>query len=122
MDNQSNSRFYHGDCTCIKKQSISVIRIQCKNCIHNKSISGHYHGDDRECNCIEQDITHNICKICSELRDKIDTLYTNLDDMLYVVSKNIKEFTDCNEQLIQIQTISNELRCVNSKLLKNLIK
>ena len=38
MENQSNSKFYHGDCVCIKKEVSTIIAIQCDNCINNNGI------------------------------------------------------------------------------------
>lgn len=115
MDNQSNSRFYHGDCKCIKKSLKSIILIQCGPCIDNEYM-------DKLCTCRETTITHNICVNCSVIRDRIDVLHKELDEVMYNLANNIKMFIDCTDVINSIHIISNDLRNLNRELLENLVK
>ena len=122
IDNQSNSKFYHGDCTCVKTKCPSEIVIQCETCINcpvevkQLEQAGWY-----VCDCRNFTITHEICKICSKLRDEIDVLNEELDELIYNMVLEIKMFADCNDKLQRINTISRELRNCNRMLLENLI-
>lgn len=119
MDNQSNSKFYHGDCKCIKKSVKSTILIQCGFCIDNQYIDEY---KDKSCTCTETTITHNICVKCAAIRDKIDILDKELDEVMYNVANNIKQFIDCTDEINSIHIISNNLRYLNKELLENLVK
>ena len=66
-------------------------------------------------------ITHKICNVCSKLRDKIDELNDELDNLTYNLVIEIKMFADCNDKLQRINEISIELRNLNRMLLENLI-
>jgi len=116
MDNQSNSRYYHGDCKCIKKSVKSTILIQCGSCIDNE-----YYKDNL-CICRETTITHNICVNCADIRDRIDILDKELDEVMYNVANNIRQFIDCSDEINSIHVISNNLRYLNKELLENLVK
>jgi hypothetical protein len=119
MDNQSNSRFYHGDCKCIKKPVKSTILIQCGFCIDNQCIDEYKH---KSCKCTETTITHNICVNCADIRDKIDMLDKELDTVMYNVANDIRQFIDCTDEINSIYTISTSLRFLNKELLENLVK
>jgi hypothetical protein len=120
MDNQSDSQFYAGECVCEKIPSSTKLAIQCKYCIgysHNQ----YNHDKGHNCSCIEVEITNYICNICAEIRDRIDTLNEELDQLVQSLVKDIKQFVDCREKLKCIECISIELRQLNRKLLENLI-
>jgi len=122
IDNQSNSKFYHGDCTCVKTKCPSEIVIQCETCINcpvevkQLEQAGWY-----VCDCTTFTITHEICKVCSKLRDEIDGLNEELDNLTYDLVVEIKMFVDCNDKLQRINEIALELRNLNRMLLENLI-
>lgn len=116
MENQSNSKFYHGDCVCIKKEVSTIIAIQCDNCINNNGIYL------IECSCIEVERKHLICETCARLRDKIECLHNDLDILNYSIVNNIKEYIDCAEDINKMHNIALELRQLNRKLLENLVK
>ena len=120
MDSQSDSKFYAGECACEKIPSTTTLAIQCKYCIgysHNQ----YNHNKGHNCSCVEVEITNYICNICAEIRDKIDTLNEELDQLAQSLVKDIKQFVDCREKLKCIECISIELRQLNRKLLENLI-
>ena len=120
MDSQSDSKFYAGECACEKIPSSTKLAIQCKYCIgysHNQ----YNHNKGHNCSCVEVEITNYICNICAEIRDKIDTLNEELDQLAQSLVKDIKQFVDCREKLKCIECISIELRQLNRKLLENLI-
>lgn len=119
MDNQSNSRYYHGDCKCIKKSVKSTILIQCGFCINNEYIDEY---GNKLCTCTETIITHNICVNCADIRDKIDMLDKELDEVMYNLTNNIRLFIDCTDEINSIHILSNSLRHLNKELLQNLVK
>jgi hypothetical protein len=123
MDSQSNSKFYAGECACKKSTSSTKLAIQCEYCIgysdnqHNQ----YNHNKGHKCSCIEVEITNYICNTCAEIRDRIDTLGEELDQLVQSLVTDIKQFVDCREKLNYIEYISIELRQLNRKLLENLI-
>ena len=120
MDSQSDSKFYAGECACEKIPSSTKLAIQCKYCI-GYSDNQYNHNKGHNCSCVEVEITNCICNICAEIRDKIDTLNEELDQLAQSLVKDIKRFVDCREKLKCIECISIELRQLNRKLLENLI-
>lgn len=121
IDSQSNSKFYHGDCTCIKTKCPSNIAIQCESCINSPWEVKQLERVGYVCDCTIFTITHEICKVCSRLRDEIDDLNEELDNLTYDLVVEIKMFVDCNDKLQRINGISLELRNLNRMLLENLI-
>ena len=120
MDSQSDSKFYAGECVCEKIPSSTKLAIQCKYCIDYSD--NHYnHSKGDKCSCVEVEITNYICNTCAEIRDKIDTLNEELDELVQSLVKDIKHFVECREKLNYIEYISIELRQLNRKLLENLI-
>jgi len=117
MDNQSDSKFYAGECVCEKTPSTTKLAIQCKYCIGYSN----NHNKGYKCSCIEVEITNYICNTCAEIRDRIETLNEELDQLAQSLVKDIKHFVDCREKLKYIECISIELRQLNRKLLENLI-
>ena len=116
----SNSVYYHGDCVCEKTITTSNIAIQCEYCIyHNFNFPS---PNSQFCTCKYQVITHKICNECAQLRDKIDLLNNELDDILSNLSYDIKMCMNCTEELTRIAQISIELRNTNRQLLENLIE
>ena len=120
MDSQSDSKFYAGECACEKVPSSTKIAIQCKYCI-GYSDNQYNHSKGHNCSCVEVEITNCICNICAEIRDRIDTLNEELDQLVQSLVNDIKHFVDCREKLKYIEYISIELRQLNRKLLENLI-
>ena len=118
---QSDSKYYHGDCTCEKTEVSSLIVIQCANCIddirkplHGREIWG--------CTCQDVDIKHFICKTCALIRDKIDRLNNEVDELMYDIGYEIKQHIDCSDKIDRLKHISIELRHCNRQLLENLVK
>jgi hypothetical protein len=120
MNNQSNSRFYAGECACDKMSSTTKLAIQCKYCIDCTDIQ-YLHNKGQWCSCVEVEIANNICNICAELRDRIDALNEELDQVVFQMVEDIKQFIDCREKIKHTEEISVELRQLNRKLLENLI-
>jgi len=121
IDKQSDSKFYHGDCVCIKTKCSSNIAIQCYSCINCPGEVKQMERVGYDCDCTTLTITHKICNVCSKLRDKIDELNEELDNLTYNLVIEIKMFADCNDKLQRINEISIELRNLNRMLLENLI-
>lgn len=122
MDNQSNSKFYHGDCNCKKTESTSIIAVECEDCIDDNKERYFNNRRGYECSCEEIEIKHFTCKTCALYRDKIDNLNNELDNLTYHLVYDIKQFINCTDKINKIQNISLEMRHLNRKLLENLIK
>ena len=123
MENQSNSKYYHGDCVCEKKKVPTLIAIECENCIEYSPKL--YTTERREptiCNCEDVEIMHEICEMCAHDRDEIDTLNNKLDDLMYHIPYDIKNFVDCEDNLKEVLEISIKMRQLNRKLLTRLIQ
>lgn len=120
VDLRSDSKYYHGDCRCMKTELPSTIAIQCANCIDGiyPPTNGRTVGF---CKCRDVVIKHLICKTCASIRDKIDGLTYELDEILYNVGYEIKQYTDCSEKVDRIKQISIELQHCNRRLLENLV-
>lgn len=112
-ETHSDSRFYHGDCLCDKEILTSLIAIQCKNCINYST---------EDCDCKDTTIKYEVCNKCSQLRDKIDILNSELDNIAYNMINEIKKFMNCEDTLERINEISIELRNLNRMLLENIVR
>lgn len=119
-DLRSDSVYYHGDCTCPKTETSSTIVIQCANCINNTN-EPLCEQETIECTCTETRIRHFICNTCAPIRDKIDMLRIELDEILYNVGYEIKQYMDCMSKIERIKQISIELQHCNRRLLENLV-
>jgi hypothetical protein len=122
MENQSNSRYYHGDCVCEKKKVPTQIAVECEDCIVDDPLR--YENNRREyaCNCVDVEIMHEICETCAHDRDQIDVLNDKLDKLMYHIPYDIKKFINCEDKLKEVSKISNEMRHLNRKLLTRLVQ
>ena len=120
MENQSNSKYYHGDCVCEKKKVPTRIVIKCENCMDKDSYYRNRSG--YTCSCIDTEIMHEICEICAHDRDEIDVLNDKFDDLMYNVTYDIKNFVDGEDKLKEVLKISKEMRQLNRKLLSRLVE
>ena len=118
---QSNSKFYHGDCLCEKDIKTNIIAIQCKYCIDDDESRYWHNSRGYKCLCKDFKIKHMECNICGLLRDKIDLLNEELDNLSYNMINDIKQYFDCKDKLERIKQISLELRHLNRKILQNLV-
>ena len=119
-DTQSNSKFYHGDCLCEKDIRTSIIAIQCKYCIDDDKSRYWHNSRGYKCLCKDFKMKHRVCNICGPLRDKIDLLNDELDQLSYNMINDIKQYFDCKDKIQRITEISLELRHLNRKILQNL--
>jgi hypothetical protein len=121
MENQSNSKYYHGDCVCKKKNVPTRIAIECEDCIVDDPERYFNNSRGYTCSCIDIEINHAMCEICALDRDEIDTLSDALDDIMYTLSFNIKQYINCEEKLKEINIIAKRMRHLNRRLLERLI-
>jgi len=121
MENQSNSKYYHGDCVCKKKNVPTRIAIECEDCIVDDPERYFNNSRGYTCSCIDIEINHAMCEICALDRDEIDTLSDTLDDIMYNLSFNIKQYIKCEEKLKEINIIAKRMRHLNRRLLERLI-
>ena len=123
MEKQSNSKYYHGDCLCEKKKVPTRIAIECENCIeYSPQLYTTERRQHTKCNCEDVEIMHEICETCAPDRDEIDTLNDKLDDLMYHIHYDIKNFVNCEDNLKEVLEISIKMRHLNRKLLTRLIQ
>ena len=122
MEKQSNSKYYHGDCVCEKKKVPSLVAIECEDCITDDPSRYEHKRRGYECNCVDVEIIHEICKTCAADRDILDDLTTRLDELMYNITYDIKNFVNCEEKLHEVSEISKEMRHLNRKLLTRLVE
>jgi len=122
MEKQSNSKYYHGDCVCEKKKVPSLIAIECEDCITDGPSRYEHKRRGYECNCVNVEIIHEICKTCAADRDILDDLTTRLDELMYNITYDIKNFVNCEEKLHEVSEMSKEMRHLNRKLLTRLVE
>jgi len=122
MENQSNSKYYHGDCACKKKRVPSRIAIECEDCIIDGSSRYEHKRRGYECNCVDVEIVHEICETCAADRDTMDELIHRLDKLMYNIPYDIKNFVNCEEKLHEVSEISKEMRQLNRKLLTRVVE
>jgi len=121
MENQSNSKYYHGDCVCKKKNVPTRIAIECEDCIVDDPARYFHNSRGYTCSCIDMEINHAMCEICALDRDEIDNLSDTLDEIMYNLSFNIKQYINCEEKLKEINIIAKRMRHLNRRLLERLI-
>ena len=121
MDNQSNSKYYHGDCVCKKKNVPTRIAIECEDCINDAPERYFNNRRGYTCSCIDMEINHAMCVTCASDRDEIDNLSDTLDEIMYNLSFNIKQYINCEEKLKEINIIAKRMRHLNRRLLERLI-
>ena len=110
---------------CEKQDIIESVKLECYNCIHQlreanickSSGSIHY---SRNCTCHDKTITNKICQKCEEIKENITKLKYELDDLLYHLSYDIKNYKYCGDSIARIAEISILLREGNSILLEQL--
>jgi hypothetical protein len=122
MESQSNSRYYHGDCACKKKKVPSRVAVECEYCIVDDPLR--YANDRRGyvCNCVDVEIVHEICETCARDRDHMDELMHKLDELVYNIPYDIKNFVNCEDKLKEVSEISKEMRQLNRKLLTRVVE
>ena len=122
MDKQSNSRFYHGDCRCKKSNTPTRVVIECEECIVDDPLRYENNRRGYVCNCVDVEIIREICETCALERDKMYDLMNTLDDLMYDLNYNIKQYENCEEKIKEISEISKKLRHLNRKLLSRVVK
>lgn len=115
-----------GEHICEKKEINRTISIECFNCINNirepdycKSGSGciSYRVD---CKCHDKIISVIECKICEQYKENINILKDELDELLYNLSYDIKQYEKCKDKIDRLHEISRILREYNRILLEKM--
>ena len=110
---------------CEKQDINGSVKIECYNCINNikeamvcKSSGAINYS--RNCTCRDKIITSKTCNKCEEIKETITNLKDELDNLLYHLSYNIKNYEACGDAIARIADISILLRERNSILLEKL--
>jgi hypothetical protein len=90
--------------------------IECENCIDK--IRDQRAGGIYDCKCCDKTRIIKVCLKCDQIKDAIQKLRDELDELLYNLHYNIKQYMDCADQISQIGFISNSLRHYNRLLLE----
>jgi len=116
MNFQASNSDYITTCSCVKTTVEKTITIECDECIDG------YKRNSREpdCPCSEKTVNILVCEKCNSNRNKIQQLNIDLDDVLYNLSLEIREYNDITDILYRVKQISNQLRDYNRILLEHM--
>ena len=102
--------------TCEMVDITETVFVECENCIdkiRDPLVGGIY-----DCKCMEKTRIIQTCVKCAQIKDKISTLEDELDELMYHLNYDIKQYEDCDDRISRIRTISNNLRHYNRTLLE----
>lgn len=99
---------------CTLDENEESIYIECKSCIMNTMCE--YLGTTHHCGCGEKILYKIHCKKCYELENKINGLRDALDKSMFDLSYNIKNYSNCDEEIEHLRQISQMLRLCNRAL------
>ena len=116
MNFQASNSDYITICTCVKTKVKKTITIECDECIDG------YKRNNREpdCDCTDKILNNLVCEKCNDVRNKIQQLNIDLDDVLYNLSLNIRGYYDIKDDISRVKHISNQLRQYNRILLEHM--
>lgn len=103
-------------CSCDKVSIEFSTEIQCSDCINGIKTCSR----DPDCACVDKTKSIMVCKACTIIRTDIKLLNDELDDLLYHLSYDIRNYKNCDEELARVARISIQLRELNRQLLENL--
>lgn len=110
--NYSNIDCKHLICKCEKKEVEKKIFIQCIDCIHGQ----YRYSREPDCPCTDKIVNILVCEDCDKIRERMNELYYQLDDVLYNLSDNIHNCIDITELMNCTLLISTQLREYDSIL------
>ena len=104
-------------CKCEKTPIEDTIDVQCGDCI-----SGYKRADRHPyCDCTQKVTTLMICIECNNIRNNIQTMNDELDDLLFDLSRQIRRYDpEVDAMLNRLKQISIELRQLDRKLLEKI--
>ena len=104
-------------CKCEKTPIEDAIDVQCGNCISGYKRSARH----PDCDCTQTETTLMICVECNNIRNNIQTLNDELDDVLFDLSRQIRRYDpEIDVMLNRLKQISIELRQLDRKLLEKI--
>jgi hypothetical protein len=113
----SDSKFFPGNCCCIKREVQADIFIECAACIEGIGKCN----DRRACSCEYHKINQMHCPICSADRDRLDEMHFEFDNLLLKLSSTVKSYDSCDDDIQAIIDVSKKMRHCNRDLLSRLI-
>ena len=105
---------------CNYMETMSEVSIECQNCIEKfryATTSGGRLTYFTDCICEDIIITKSTCIQCEKIQNRINTLKCEIDNLLFSLSYEIKQYCDCDDDINHIHDISKELRTLNRILL-----
>ena len=117
MTTTSDSKFFPGDCCCLKREIQSDIFIECAACIEGIG----KRNDRRACSCEYHKISQMHCPICSADRDRLAEMHFEFDNLLLNLSTTVKSYDSCDGDIQAIIDVSKRMRHCNRDLLARLI-
>lgn len=112
----------HTDCEYEEIQE--TIHIECKDCIENIrqprccKTTG-FTDYEIDCKCFDKIITKKVCRKCEDIKEQMDILNNELDEILYFISYEIRRYNDSIHLISRLGDISTKLRLYNNMLLIN---
>jgi hypothetical protein len=95
---------------CEMEEITEKLSIQCKNCIDKtKDLRTGW----SNCKCGDKYVKKMRCKICSRIKIRINSLQYTLDETLYFIAYDAKNFIDCEDNINKLHELSKELRQCN---------
>jgi len=116
MNFQASNSNYITTCSCVKTTVEKTITIECDECIDGYN----RHPREGDCPCSDKTVNILVCEKCNSNRNKIQQLNIDLDDVLYNLSLEIREYKDVTDILFRVKQISNQLRDYNRILLEHM--
>ena len=117
MTSPSDSKFFVNDCSCLKKEVISELFIECNECIEG---SGKWQ-QGRACLCEYRTIRQLNCPTCAADRDRLDEMHFEFDNLVLTLSSTVKSYSSCDDDVRAIINISKRMRQCNNRLLSRTI-
>lgn len=116
MNFQVSNSTYITTCACVKTKIEKTITVECDECIDGYKRSTR----EPDCPCTDKIVNILICEKCDNIRTGIQELNFELDDILYKLSLEIREYHDITDGLIKVKQISDQLRQHNRILLEQM--
>ena len=96
---------------CEMEEITEKLSIQCENCIDK--IKDQRTGWIHNCKCHDKYVKKMRCKTCARIKTRINSLQYTLDETLYFIAYDAKNFIDCEDNINRLHELSKELRQCN---------
>jgi phosphate uptake regulator len=96
---------------CNNTEIVQHINIECNNCINNIN---------KNCTCSTKIVKKILCSHCENIRNQIKQLEIEIDEILYNLSYDIKNYENCENMINRLSEISIILRFFHRILLEKM--